>query len=157
MKEIKREKMCKFFPSTVIAVCCTVFFCLSLHFDFCRDFSLMRSCLYHFSHANVFHLVLNLVALFQFRPRWGTCIIAFVCASVASMVPFTASTAEGTCGLSGFLFAAYARRYATWREKPYILLLSVFAAGLLPHVNWRIHIVSFSLSYIYYEIRSYTI
>lgn len=147
----------RYVPSAVIAACCVVFFCLSLRFDFGRDFGVTHSLLYHFSHANVFHLALNLIALFQFRPRWSTCATAFVCASLASMLPFTASTAEGTCGLSGFLFAAYARRYATWREKPYFLLLSAFVGGLLPHVNWRIHIVSFILSYLFYEIRIHII
>lgn len=147
----------RYVPSAVIAACYVAFFCLSLRFDFGRDFDIVCSLLYHFSYANVFHLALNLVALFRFRPRWSTCATAFMCASLASAFPFTASAAEGTCGLSGFLFAAYARRYATWKEKPYLLLLSAFAGGLLPHVNWRIHIVSFILSYLFYEIRIHAI
>lgn len=147
----------KFVPSALIAACCVVSFCLSLDWDFGAEFSFTRSMLYHFSHANIFHLALNLVALFRFCPRWSTCAVAFACASAASMLPFTCDASEGTCGLSGFLFASYARRYVTWREKPYVLLLSMFAAGLLPHVNWKIHIVSFALSYLFYEIQMFAV
>lgn len=154
---MKRILKNRYSPSCAMTVMCAVCFIFSIRFDFGDGFPPVHSLLYHFCHANLFHLLLNTTALFRFRPRWSTCAVAYISASLASLMPFTWSAAEGTCGLSGFLFAAYARRLATWRENPCILLLTAFAAGLLPHVNWRIHIVSFLISYLYYEVQIHTL
>ena len=103
--------------------------------------------LYHFDHANVFHLALNLWALYQFKPRWKTCAVAYVVSSLAALLPLS-SVSMPTCGLSGLLMAAYARKYAEFRMplwKP-IAVNMVFA--VFPMFNWKIHLVSFLISYI---------
>ena len=95
--------------------------------------------LYPFSHANVFHLLANLVALLSFRKN---------AAVAASFIPM-GSTA--TMGLSAVLFAHIG---ATWaysagfypmcrRILPFAVLI-----GLLPGVNFFIHIYSLFLGYI---------
>lgn len=144
----------RYAPSCAVTAVCAACLACGAGYGFGYGAPAVNSLLYHFCHANVFHLLLNVSALFGFRPRWGTCAVAYVSASLASLAPFTWSAGEWTCGLSGFLFAAYARRSATWGERPYALLLCAFAAGMLPHVNWRIHVVSFLISYIYYRLKT---
>ena len=101
---------------------------------------------YPFSHANVFHLLANLVALLTFRKNVG--IVAYIAAVAASFLPMD-STA--TMGLSAVLFAHIG---ATWaysaglypmcrRILPFAVLI-----GLLPGVNFFIHIYSLFLGYI---------
>lgn len=131
-------------PCVVLTLLCAV----GYWFDFTFGCNPWWMCfLYHFDHANIFHLALNLWALYQFKPRWKTCAVAYVVSSAAALFPFS-SVALPTCGLSGFLMAAYARKYAEFRMplwKP-ILVNMVFA--LFPMFNWKIHLVSFLISYL---------
>ena len=102
--------------------------------------------LYPFSHVNVFHLLANLVALLSFRKNVGA--VAYIAAVAASFLPM-GDTA--TMGLSAVLFAHIG---ATWaysagfypmcrRILPFAVLI-----GLLPGVNFFIHIYSLFLGYI---------
>lgn len=109
--------------------------------------SLFPECLYyHFFHANIWHLLCNLIALFSFRPRWKTLAVGYVCASVGALVPFV-SLAQPTCGMSALIYACIARRYVSYRINPWKLLLLNFIFIIIPNVNWKIHLVSFLLSY----------
>lgn len=131
--------------SLLIGVCCIAGMCLPrvTYYDGCPWWGYV---LYHFSHANVFHLALNLWGLFAFRPRWATCAVGFVSASIASLLPFC-SVSLPTCGLSGFLMAAYARKYAEYRLPMWKPILVNMVFFFLPMFNWKIHIVSFLISY----------
>ena len=132
-------------PAIFITLGCLVGFWMNLTFG--SGCPWWRCLVYHFDHANVFHLALNLWALYQFKPRWKTCAVAYAVSSVAALIPFS-SVALPTCGLSGLLMAAYARKYAEFRLpiwKP-IAVNMVFA--LFPMFNWKIHLVSFLIAYL---------
>ena len=106
---------------------------------------------YHFYHANIFHFLLNIIALWTFHPRWKTVVVAFIASSVVAALPF-ASLDTPTYGLSGMIFAAYARKFATWRLSVKWILLSNIALMFIPHVNVRIHLMAFGTSYIYWYL-----
>lgn len=132
-------------PAIFITLGCLVGFCMDLTFGAGRPW--WMCIVYHFDHANIFHLALNLWALYQFKPRWKTCVVAYATSSLAALIPFV-SVSLPTCGLSGLLMAAYARKYAEFRLplwKP-IAVNMVFA--LFPMFNWKIHLVSFLVSYL---------
>ena len=96
--------------------------------------------LYPLSHANVWHLLANLVCLFMIpcRLHLATC---FVLAVACSFLPCFVS--EETMGFSGVLFAVIGlswgkvRRFKDmlWRNK-WILVVPMF----IPHVNALIHL-----------------
>lgn len=107
---------------------------------------------YHFSHANIFHLTANAFALLSFRPRWSTLLVSYACATVAALLLSFASAVIGhpmlpTCGMSGILFAAFARRSVAWKQFPWALLAVNFLLALSPLFSWQTHLVSFLLSY----------
>ena len=104
---------------------------------------------YIFSHANIFHLAVNLTALLRFRPRAKTCIVALAVSYAVTFIPF-AHLQVPTCGLSGFLMACFARHYRAWRKPVWPPLLANLALAPVPYVNWRIHILCFTVSYCIY-------
>ena len=111
---------------------------------------------YHFLHANVFHLIANILALLAFKPRVPTIIIALLVASFAYLIDFHFFHAH-TIGLSAALMAMYARKYIAWKKSPLPTIYAIFILGLLPHINWHIHLLSFLLGlvvwHIYYKIK----
>ena len=135
----------RLWPCVILTLLCAVGYWFDLTFG--SDAPWWRCFVYHFDHANIFHLALNLWAMYQFKPRWKTFAVAYIVSSTAALLPLS-SVALPTCGLSGLLMAAYARKYAEFRMpiwKP-IAVNMVFA--LLPMFNWKIHLVSFLLSYL---------
>ncbi len=151
------DKIYKLLPSVIIAITCILLFCFSISFKCDSQSKSILKLLYIFSHANIFHLTLNLIALFQFRPRFKTCIIGYISSVLAAFIPFS-HLAVPTCGLSGFLMACYARRYYSYKLNPKWLILSNVVLAFVPYVNWRIHLISFFIAYIIYgTIHRYTI
>ena len=135
----------RLWPSVVITILCLVGYWFDLTFG--SDAPWWHCMLYHFDHANVYHLVLNLWGLYAFKPRWKTCAVAYAVASLSALIPFC-SVALPTCGLSGFLMAAYARGYVE-RQLPILKPLAInMAFVLFPMFNWKIHIVSFLMGYV---------
>ena len=140
----------RIWPCVVLTLLYTVGYWFDLTFGVGAPW--WRCFVYHFDHANIFHLALNLWALYQFKPRWKTCVVAYIASSISALMPFS-SVALPTCGLSGMLMAAYARQYAEFRLplwKPVVVNM-VFA--LFPMFNWKIHLVSFILSYLWWHKR----
>lgn len=136
----------RLWPSICIALVCVV--CMLLpKAMFGSGYPWWSGFLYHFSHANIFHLLLNLWALFQFKPRWKTCAVGYVASSLAAMIPFAAMAAP-TCGLSGFLMAAFARKYAEFRLPIWKPLLVNMVFVFFPMFNWKIHLLSFLIGYV---------
>ena len=136
-------------PSLGITIACVWAFLAHKSFTFDSGSHFPDFLLYHFSHANIFHLAANLTAVLYFRPRIFTSLVAFACASLAASVPTMAMDLP-TCGLSAFIFAAYARKYYFWRMPVYGLLLSIAITTIIPFLNWKIHLLSFLLSYIFW-------
>lgn len=136
----------KYVPSILIATACVIGFFLPSH-AFTADTAVEEAFLYHFSHANIFHLLVNLYCLFQFYPRWKTCFVAFIVSSASALLPIAALDIP-TCGLSAFIFACYARKFVSWHLPLWKPLLVQVLVAFMPLVNWRIHLISFILSYI---------
>jgi hypothetical protein len=140
-KEISRT-----IPSMFIALVCIEFYIFHANFAFSTNCALVNRLLFHFSHANIYHLLINLIALFQFRPRWKTCFVAYIVSTSCAFIPVV-SLSVPTLGLSGFIMACYARKYASWQMNPlYLIGINVILA-FLPNFNWRIHVVAFLISY----------
>lgn len=140
-------------PSVVVASVCILFVVTGTDFAFTRETGFVNAMLYHFSHANIFHLAANLVALFMFRPRWLTCVYGYLASSVAAVLPYAWVAGEATCGLSGFVFACWARRYWSFKIKPFYIFGICLISAFIPHVNWRIHLYSFILAFGIYAAR----
>jgi hypothetical protein len=113
--------------------------------------STINPLLYHFTHASILHLITNAAALLYFRPRWATAAVAYATASLAALCPIT-HLALPTCGLSGLISAAFARRYAAHRLPPWQFILPNLLFAFFPNFNYRIHILSFILAYIIWKI-----
>lgn len=110
--------------------------------------------LYIFSHANIFHFAVNIIGLYQFKPRVKTCIIGYISSVLAGMIPF-AQIDLPTCGLSGFLMACYARRYYSHKLSFKYLLIANLIMAFIPVFNWKIHLLSFFIAYIIYGTLHY--
>lgn len=139
------RKLSRLYPSLLIIALCIV--------GMFKDVTFYNGCpwwhcfVYHFSHANIFHLAMNIWGLLAFKPRWSTCAVAYIVATLSAFVPFV-SMDVGTCGLSGFLMAAYARNYATYQMSVAKPLLVNFVFVFFPMVNWKIHIITFLASHL---------
>lgn len=147
-------KMERFVPSILIAMTCILFHLLSIHVHCVLHSALYCKLLYLFSHSNIFHLAVNLIALFRFRPRPKTCLIAYAVSVAVVFMPF-AHASLPTCGLSGFLMACYARRYYSWKINVKWILLSNLLLAFIPVFNWRVHLLCFALAYLVYGSLSY--
>lgn len=140
--------------SIIIAVTCVIFYFSHSNFDFNSQSDFQSKLLYIFSHANIFHLTLNLIALFRFKPRIKTCFVAFISSAAAAFIPF-ASMELPTCGLSGFLMACYARRYCSHRLNIIWIIASNLAMSIIPVLNWKIHLLSFFIAYSIWHVIQY--
>lgn len=137
-------------PHVLLSCVCVIIFAVF----YGKDSTPHLNCVtYHFFHANIFHLAVNLIALWQFKPRWTTTIVAFVIASLVYLLPF-AQLSVPTCGISGFLMSAFARKYQAWSINPTRLIVANLIMAFIPFVNWRIHILSFIIAYGFYYVHS---
>lgn len=139
-------KIDKYIPSLFIALpACILIFVGPYGFT---SSELFPQCLYyHFFHANIWHLLGNLLALFPFHPRWKTLCVAYVTATLAAVIPWVA-VSDPTCGMSAILYACFARNYAENRRNPVPLLVANMIFVFIPAVNWRIHLAAFVISYV---------
>lgn len=155
ISQIKHNQLLKY----IITITSIVFLVLDIAFDITfnitNTFSVRNSLLYIFSHANIFHLALNIWALWSFKPRIKTCIIAFIVSFAVTLLPFI-HLEQPTCGLSGFLLACFARRYQSHRINPWRILLVNLIFIPFPMFNWKIHLAAFFIAYIYYFIEERT-
>lgn len=144
--------------------------------------------IYHFFHANVWHLVVNSLAFLVLNPRAWVVGVGWVCAGVACMVPtawgtpilythtcisdnyaYSLSSVVGmlsdyggmgielcggdgwlyvsplTVGSSAMYFAVLGRCYVERRLDMGWLLFLLLCYGMIPMVDWQIHLVSFVL------------
>lgn len=117
--------------------------------------------LYIFSHANIFHMGINLYALWRFKPRLLTFIVGLI---VAMVVPYVSALSIPTCGASAMIVAMMARHYVAWK-KTYtriiiynaILLAIMLIPGISVIFNVLAHIMAFCIGFIfwttYYKIK----
>lgn len=108
--------------------------------------------LYHFTHANIFHLLGNFAVIARFKPRWTSLPWAYLSASAAAICPF-AGLPVPTCGMSALVFALLARRDALLGILNWRLMLVNSAFAFIPLFNWRIHLISYLISFTIWQLR----
>lgn len=109
--------------------------------------SLQQALLYHFAHVNIFHLAANIMALWTFHPRWMTVTVAYVVSTITALLLSLIPGYGPVCGLSAFLFACFARRYATWHTPVWNIILVNAVFFFIPGIDAAIHLLSFFISY----------
>lgn len=140
---------------TLISIALLVFdFAFDFKTHLTTTFTTTQLLLYIFAHANIFHLALNLWALWSFRPRLKTCIVAYIISLIVPFIPFI-HMAQPTCGLSGFLLASFARKYQSHRISPIRIILINLLFIPFPMFNWKIHLATFFMAYGYYFIEEW--
>lgn len=107
--------------------------------------------LYHFTHANILHLIANAAALLYFKPRPSTAVMAFLVASAVALLPFLQLDAP-TCGLSAIACAAFARRYVAWHTNPLPFLAFQLLFAFIPNFNFKIHVIAFLTALVIWKI-----
>lgn len=120
---------------------------------------LYNAFLYHFQHANIFHLAGNLLVLYQLRQIWlkGKCstiinfTIAYFCASIAALCPLTWKELP-TCGLSAVIFALVAQANAKNKQLNMKLIAINSLLAFIPAYNWRIHLAAYLLAYTIWRV-----
>lgn len=145
------NKVRRLAPSALVSAACLSFYLMHTSFLLHPYSGMAERIGYMFTHANMFHLAANLFALVRFKPRFSTCAVAFAVSFAITFIPFV-HLAVPTCGLSGFLMACFARHYHAWRKNILGIMVVNAAFAFVPHVNWKIHIVSFLASYIIYYL-----
>lgn len=107
--------------------------------------------LFHFTHANIFHLLANFYAIALFRPKWENVPVAYLSATAAALIPFTAVPMP-TVGISGMVFALLARRDAILRIWNWRLLGINLLLALAPAYNWKIHMFSYIIAFLFWKV-----
>ena len=108
--------------------------------------------LYHFAHANIFHLICNIIALIPFRPRWTTIAVGYLCATLSALVLSIIIPGYGpVCGMSALIFALFARRYAAWKLPVWRIILFNVPFLFIPQVDGLLHLLSFFSSYLIWK------
>lgn len=118
----------------------------------------LRCCLiYHFAHANIFHLLGNLVCLWPFKPRLSTALIGYACATLSAWLLSVIVPGYGpVCGLSALLFASFARRYALWHLPIWKVIAFNVPFIFIPRVDGLLHLTAFFTSYLLWKaVESY--
>lgn len=107
--------------------------------------------LFHFTHANFWHFLINALYLLQFCPRWTTVGLSYFIASACAEMPFVAMFAP-TCGLSGMCFAMQARHDAAWRVLNWRLLGTNTIMAFFPMFNWKLHLTAYVISFAIWKL-----
>lgn len=100
--------------------------------------------MFHFHHANIFHLLANAVCFYSMRKiRWAEAYVIAVACSFFVVHP--------TVGLSGLLFAAAGINMGKQGngKGASVCLLSALLCGLLPGVSLVLHVSSFLTGFAY--------
>lgn len=114
---------------------------------FTQEFNLCASMLYHFTHANVFHLLANFSVLCMFRPKPLNALVGWFIATISTSV-VQLSIGVPTCGISAIIFAMLARRDAFYGTCNLTILLINSVFIFLPlQVNGKIHLACYLSAY----------
>lgn len=120
-----------------------------LHVGFSDGCPLLYHLLYSFSHANLFHLAINLIVLWNIRNKIRP-ISSLTIAILASFLPMYVR--EPTMGMSGLLFASFGQMWGkTGRLKDVFIKVMPFVVCtmIIPNVNGLLHLYSFCIGYFY--------
>lgn len=116
--------------------------------------------LFHFTHCNIFHLLCNLICLWNIKGNLHL-IPAYLIATAASFLMLNGSPV-GTQGFSAILLAIIGYKWGKWFAQPHTthqrtsalkriakyILLPTAVCAFIPNVNASIHFYSFTLALI---------
>ena len=107
--------------------------------------------LFHFTHASIWHLLSNFYVIAYFKPRWVNLPVAYVSATAAAIMLIPGAS-ENTVGISGMIFAMFARRDVILGIHNWKLLLLNGLLAFIPCYNWKIHLLSYLIAYLIWKI-----
>lgn len=105
-----------------------------------------------FLHANVFHLLANVVVLWQLRFSLRNLAVAYLLS-----IPATLAVWQGTAiGFSSVLYALMGMRLEAWRlsraEWTWFIAANV-ATAFVPGIAFGVHCAAFALGWIYIKVK----
>lgn len=105
-----------------------------------------------FLHANLFHLLANVVVLWQLRFSLRNLAVAYLLS-----IPATLAVWQGTAiGFSSVLYALMGMRLAAWRlsraEWAWFIAANV-ATAFVPGIAFGVHCAAFALGWIYIKVK----
>ena len=106
---------------------------------------------FHFTHANIFHLLANFYVIACFCPRWANLPVAYLSATAAALAPLTGMSTP-TVGISAIVFAMLARRDALLHIWNWRLLGFNLLTAFVPCCNWKIHLLAYLIAFIIWKI-----
>lgn len=136
-----------FLIKVVLSVLCLA--CFPLHVGFYEGCVWWNPLIYSFCHANIFHLAINLIVLWNIKNNLRP-VQALVIAIIASLLPMYVTAP--TMGLSGFLFSSFGLmwgRTGRWKEAFTKVMPFVMITMLVPNVNGLLHLYAFYIGYIF--------
>lgn len=119
-----------------------------LHVGFYADCPWWNHLAYSFCHANLFHLAINMLVLWNVRNRISV-VESLAVAVVASFLPMYVD--GSTMGLSGFLFAAFGiiwGKTGRWKDAFVKAMPFIVCTMIVPNVNGLLHLWCFWLGYL---------
>lgn len=108
--------------------------------------------MYSFSHANIFHLIINLMVLWGIRNKLRP-LLAIPIAIISSFLPMYIN--EPTMGLSGYLFAEFGIMWGKtgeWKNAAKKALPIIFITMFIPNVNGLLHFYAFFIGFTFIYI-----
>lgn len=154
----------------IITILLTVPYLLGFKIGYTRDSGLTEHLLFPFSHANIFHLACNLLAIWAIKWRTANIFPSIVIGFAASYMPTLSDYPQPTMGASGIIFAAigiiwggyFTREYfKNWVERNVEVLadnmrkfflfvvLPMSIMLFLPNVNFALHLYALYLGMLY--------
>ena len=130
----------KYIPKIVVTIILVISYCFLTQYGYYSGEISINNILYPFSHANIWHLLANVVCLWMI-PCELHLLTSFLLAVLCSILP--CFLPEATVGFSGVLFAivgiSWGRvnrfRDMIWKNK-WFLIIPFF----IPHINAFIHV-----------------
>lgn len=101
--------------------------------------------IYPFFHANIFHLLANIYALWFIRPTWAILLTAWAIAVASSWI-----TPVPVVGFSSMIYAIWGMNMLNASQKSWIIFLAInFITIFLPGMGWMVHFSAFTIGLLY--------
>lgn len=101
--------------------------------------------IYPFFHANIFHLLANIYALWFIRPTWAILLTAWSIAVASSWI-----TPVPVVGFSSMIYAIWGMNMLNASQKSWIIFLAInFITIFLPSMGWMVHFSTFTIGLLY--------
>lgn len=101
--------------------------------------------IYPFFHANIFHLLANVYAIWFIRPTWFLLLTAYFIGIVSSWL-----TPIPVVGFSSIIYAIWGMNMLYCPKKSWIIFIVInFLTLFLPGIGWMVHFFAFTLGLLY--------